>query len=78
MDEHVILVAHVVVAESYAVAEGLLQERLNHERDREVFDSWWIAMDERYDGSDCDSAVFVIPGAQAEAFRVLRAAGLAH
>ena len=40
--------------------------------------SWWIAEDERSDRSDCDSAVFVPMGRQAEARALLRAAGLAH
>lgn len=39
-------------------------------------DSWWIANDERYDRSDCDSAVFVSKGKQAEARELLRENGL--
>lgn len=38
--------------------------------------SWWVAEDERSDGSDCDSAVFVTPGWQAAATRLLRAFGM--
>lgn len=34
-------------------------------------ESWWIAEDDRIDGSDCDSAVFVNPGGQNQASRVL-------
>ena len=34
---------------------------------------WWIAMDDRIDGSDNDSAVFCNPGGQAQAARVLHA-----
>lgn len=41
-----------------------------------TLDSWWVANDERFDGSDCDSAVFVKPGNQAAARRLLRQAGL--
>lgn len=37
---------------------------------------WWIAEDERHDGSDNDSAVFVTPGLQAAASRLLVGAGL--
>ena len=33
---------------------------------------WWIAEDDRRDGSDNDSAVFVHPGKQMEAYRLLR------
>lgn len=40
------------------------------------FDSWWVANDDRFDGSDCDSAVFVAPGKQKEARKVLWQAGL--
>lgn len=39
-------------------------------------DSWWVANDERFDGSDCDSAVFVSMGKQKEARALLREHGL--
>jgi len=39
-------------------------------------DAWWVANDERYDGSDCDSAVFVPMGKQDEARRLLREHGI--
>ena len=38
-------------------------------------DSWWVASDARTDRSDCDSAVFVHPGHQRAAARVLHALG---
>lgn len=38
--------------------------------------SWWIAEDDRTDGSDNDSAVFVDPGKQSHASRVLLNRGL--
>lgn len=41
-------------------------------------DSWWVANDERYDRSDCDSAVFVNMGMQKEARGFLKRAGLAN
>jgi hypothetical protein len=41
-----------------------------------TLDSWWIANDERFDGSDCDSAVFVKPGMQEISREVLRQHGL--
>jgi hypothetical protein len=34
-------------------------------------DSWWVAEDDRLDGSDCDSAVFVRPGEQHRASKRL-------
>jgi hypothetical protein len=37
---------------------------------------WWVAEDVRHDGSDCDSAVFVTPGAQYAAARLLQDHGL--
>lgn len=39
-------------------------------------DAWWVANDERFDGSDCDSAVFVTKGNQKAARKLLRAHGL--
>lgn len=39
-------------------------------------DSWWIAEDVRFDGSDNDSAVFVRMGKQVDAHRTLAAQGL--
>lgn len=39
-------------------------------------DSWWVANDERFDGSDTDSAVFVSKGNQEEARILLRKHGL--
>lgn len=41
-------------------------------------DSWWVANDERFDRSDCDSAVFCAKGKQKEARQVLAARGLSH
>lgn len=34
-------------------------------------EAWWIAEDDRVDGSDCDSAVFVFPGMQHTAAELL-------
>ncbi len=85
MIEHVILLAVVVPAESRKDAEEYLHTRpsltpvsWDGTETSPVIDSWWVAEDERYDGSDCDSAVFVKPGKQREAVAVLRRAGLAH
>lgn len=41
-----------------------------------VLDSWWVANDERFDGSDTDSAVFVRKGCQEQARALLREHGL--
>lgn len=43
-----------------------------------TLDAWWIANDERFDGSDTDSAVFVTKGYQNTARDVLRETGLSH
>lgn len=63
---HTILVAFTVHAPTMEQAQARLMGRLpNPEADgHEVIDSWWIAEDERYDGSDNDSAVFVPKGKQ--------------
>lgn len=39
-------------------------------------EAWWQAEDDRIDGSDNDSAVFVNPGMQKRAWSVLYGAGL--
>lgn len=43
-----------------------------------VIDCWWIAKDDRHDGSDNDSAVFVDMGQEKRANAILQAAGLQH
>lgn len=45
-------------------------------RETAFLDSWWIANDDRFDGSDCDSAVFVTKGNQEQARITLRSVGL--
>jgi len=58
---HTILVAFVVNAGSRELAQRLLMRRLPQcENDfHTTIDSWWIAEDDRIDGSDNDSAIFV-------------------
>lgn len=58
---HTILVAFAVNATDRAEAQRLLMQRLpNPESDfHEVIDCWWIAEDDRIDGSDNDSAFFI-------------------
>lgn len=74
--EHVILVAFVVHGDSREQAEALMTERLDGVIDDDTVNSWWVAEDDRKDRSDCDSAVFVWPGAQRAAHLLLAAAGL--
>lgn len=84
--EHVVLVAFTVTgAENRREAEGVLSRALRPVRTvdpvdmvdgRPIVDSWWIAEDDRNDGSDNDSAVFVHPGSQAKAAVLLHQHGL--
>lgn len=62
---HTILVAFTVHAPTVELAQQRLMVRLpGGVPDLNHVDSWWIAEDERYDGSDNDSAVFVPKGEQ--------------
>lgn len=85
MQEHVILVAIVVATPDDGTREdaeqhlhSVMPRPQSSSLDQQTFtvDSWWIAEDERYDGSDNDSAIFVSPGNQEVASRLLGAAGL--
>lgn len=64
--EHTILVAFTVYAPTWEQAQARLMRQLPSPDHPGVdgIDSWWIAEDERYDGSDNDSAVFVPKGKQ--------------
>lgn len=70
--EHTIIVAFVVHADTRDQAQRMLMPMLPRgpvagqlwEAGGEYIDSWWIAEDDRLDGSDCDSAVFVPMGTQ--------------
>lgn len=82
MAAHTILVAFVVHGKDRAEAQRELMLRLPDPVDdiyspvvkpHEVIDSWWIAEDDRIDGSDNDSAVFVPMGSQQSAVRSLTA-----
>lgn len=66
MAEHVILVAFQVEAET---SEGAQQDLMRWlpkpgDPDRDGLSCWWIAEDDRIDGSDNDSAIFVPKGCQ--------------
>ena len=63
----IVLVAFEVLADGMEEAQQQLMNKLlpNSPFPREYtewLDSWWIAMDERYDRSDLESAVFVPNG----------------
>lgn len=81
--EHIIVVAFTVFADSRAQAQKSLMPSLRRgpcqgqlwEEGSDYIDSWWIAEDDREDGSDCDSAVFVPKGTQAQWQRAVKAYG---
>ena len=74
----IVLVAFEVCADDMEDAQQQLMNKLlpNAPFPREYtewLDSWWIAMDERYDRSDLESAVFIPHGiSQKDARDVLR------
>jgi hypothetical protein len=47
--------------------QGVLVPLLRSRNPASPIEAWWIAEDDRHDGSDLDSAVFVPPGRQAAA-----------
>lgn len=78
MNEHVILVAFTIAAADRVNAHAYLEAELsriplghNPHVDAHV-ESWWVAEDDRQDGSDNDSAVFVPMGMQHLANRVVQ------
>lgn len=72
MSEHVILVAFQVTAETREEAENRLLMVLPRPAGlprgsmpaNDFLECWWVAEDDRRDGSDNDSAIFVPPGYQ--------------
>lgn len=58
---HTVLVAFCVHADDFADAQRRLMRNLPRPGS-DGLDSWWIAEDERIDGSDNDSAIFVPMG----------------
>ncbi len=75
-EEHVILVAFHVHAHSRPDAHDTLMEGFREMGpcgDDNPFglEAWWVAEDDRRDGSDNNSAVFVHPGAQQAAVHIL-------
>lgn len=83
MPEHTILIAFTVEADTRAEAHEALMQRLpspNVEVYKRVriptpITSWWVAEDDRIDGSDNDSAVFVHKGHQGPAYWALISKG---
>ena len=64
-----VLVAAQVHAPSMQAAQQLLMDKMLVRPNSDAFpelECWWIAEDERYDGSDNDSAVMVYMGKQDE------------
>ena len=74
--EHIILVAFDVYGDTRGEAEEWLYAHLPKPGLQRGLDSWWVAEDDRRDGSDNHSAVFVTPGRKEEAYRLLLAHGL--
>lgn len=77
----VVMVAFDLKGDNIEDAHNWLMDNLpepgTHGDKGEIYlDSWWVANDERFDRSDCDSAVFVTMGNQKEAREVLWKAGL--
>lgn len=77
MGHQVRLVGFIVDADTPQKADEILKRALPEIRDTvEPIDGWWIAEDDRTDGSDNDSAVFVFVGSQEDSYRLLLANGL--
>lgn len=76
MSEHVVLVAFQVESRSNLVAQAEVMKALKNLVPQGLVVAWWIAEDDRTDGSDNDSAVFVHKGSQRVAYNVLELAQL--
>lgn len=76
--EHTVLVAFSVYGDGHKDAAEVLASALGWANlvDDAPITEWWIAEDDRSDGSDNDSAVFVTPGKQSEASQLLAENGL--
>lgn len=80
---HVVMPAGAPVGDTRKEAEWQMMQALGEMLDRaresgSPVEAWWIAEDDRNDGSDNDSAVFVRMGDQAMAADLLAATGLSH
>lgn len=74
MSDHVILVAFQVSGQDsmQAAQQYLFDHVLPDVRNHDHLECWWVAMDERWDGSDCESAMFVPTFDPVESERLLR------
>ena len=77
-DEHVILVAVGVRGRTREAAERALHQVMPRPSSgpHALVECWWIAEDDRHDGSDNDSAIFVPKGSQDQGDAAVRAHGL--
>lgn len=75
-----VLVSFCVRGDSDEDVQNLLMKSLprpeSDDGPENGIDCWWIAEDQRFDGSDNDSAVFVNMGKQQEAYKLLTEKGL--
>lgn len=77
LQEHTILVAFEVEESHRAEAHRRVMRWLNASKEMQgPVGAWWVAEDDAIDGSDNDSAIFVTPGAQAQASQALAMDGL--
>lgn len=71
--ERITLIAVQTTSGSQMHAQSMIAQWLSEMP--EGIEAWWVAMDERYDNNDCDSAVFVHQGMQASVQELLVKAG---
>ena len=77
MNTHVILMAMVINADTRDEAAAFAADSMPLGTFGAITaESWWQAEDDRIDGGDCMSAIFVNPGGAAKAARILMDAGL--
>lgn len=74
--EHIITVGFSVRGQSREDAHRNLHRVLPVPTESPDLEQWWVAEDDRLDGSDNDSAVYIPMGSQAAVSRLLAAAGL--
>lgn len=76
--ERVVLVAFHTDSDTAEHGQRVVMHLLDGliEKSEGTLIAWWVAEDERYDGSDNDSAVFVHKGMQHKAHAILEKLGL--
>lgn len=75
MSQHTFLVAITVNGPDREKAQTDMMEVLP-DTSTDLIDCWWIAEDDRLDGSDNDSAVWVTPGGQHQGWMLMKISGL--